>query len=521
LSPEARPVHEVTWPDWDSLQLSEWQYDLLADRSKKKIVDAGRGAGKSYGIVLDAMIDAVDLYDERVKLKNFPRPGPLVVVAFVAPNMQNLRDLWGAVKALAPKLKGNTKDGEKRYLVRNNEKVMYLFGESRGIDIRILSAWLPNSMRGMSIDILVCDEWAFCGYSVERQKTLEGSGKGGDEVYFTILQKLINRAFCHGKVTIASTPLSNYFDDWCQAAAAGGDGHAFSGWSFHQAKWSDNQFLTPQQVEDIEAERRQNEYKFRQEREGELHVVFPKFTATDRAFTTELIDSVLIAKLAFMSKGPYGLGIDVSWMGPDWLCVGVADLSLNVLVHVELHPKTALPDILQITQRLMSKFKVPPGRFGYDATGEGKSLSKLFPQEWEAEAVYFWDKQKPHLVKGVELRLQHGGLRIPDPEHFDFSTLPHCKMPEDQDQRTNFAQLVAELRDYRRREDTLANGEKRVKYMKGDLLKRDDCVDMLSVLNHVMPSLALQVKSGKTKQKLADAFNKQWGGGDRPTRRAA
>lgn len=516
---DIKPVQEVTWPNWDALQLSDWQYDFLADRSKKKLLCAGRGAGKSYAVVLDALIDAVDLYDERSRMKNFHRPGPLVVVGFVAPNLQNLRDLWAAVKALAPKLKGRTRDGEKRYLARENKKTLWLFGESRGIEIRLMSAWLPNSMRSASIDVLVCDEWAFCGYSTQRQKTIEGTGKGGDEVYFTVLEKLINRAFCFGKVTIASTPLSNYFDDWCQQAASGEAGHSFSGWSFHHATWEANQFLTPAQVIDIQAERGRNEYKFRQEREGELHVVFPKFTATDRAFTNELIDSCLIDKLPFMSRGPYAAGCDVSWMGPDWLVVWVADTSMNVLVHCEYHPKTHLPDILNILQRLKARFKIPSGRLGYDATGEGKSLAKLLPEEWNAEAVYFWDKQKPHLVRNVEMRMQHGALRIPDPERFDFASLPHYKDPEGQDQKANFAQAIAELRDYRRREDTLPNGEKRVKYMKGDAIKRDDGVDGLSVLCHVMPALPLQTKSGKTKKTLAQAFNNAWGGG--PVKRAA
>lgn len=493
----------IEYPDWSRTQLSRWQWDFIADESKLKILDAGRGAGKTFCVVLDALISAHEIFAERGEC--FLRPGPRVVVAFVAPNKQNMLDMWAFIKNLCPHPKGRTRDGEKRYVVRENQKSIFLYGMSSGIEIRLYSAWNPNSMRGASVDILVCDEWAFCGYSKEKQRVKSENDKGGDEVWYTILQKLINRAFSYGKVIIASTPFSNYFDDWCQQAMAG-EGE-FGKWSFHHATAEDNDHLTTAQIIDIRAERAINPHKYEQEREGRLHVVFPKFTAQNAAFTKELIDSCLIDKMQSVSKGPYAVGIDVSWLGSDWLCVMVVDISLNVLVHCELHPKTDIGDIMNLTQRLHKQWNLKPGKLGYDATGEGKSLAKILPAEWEAQPVFFWDNQKPHLVNGVVLRMQHGGLRIPDPEHFDFSKLPHCDV-EGQDQKANFAQAIAELRDYRRREDTLPSGEKRVRYMKGDL-KRDDCMDALSVLSHVMPGIPMESR-GRTKQSLAEKFGRAW-----------
>ena len=504
-----RATTELHWPDWNTLKLSRWQHKFLLDPNPRKLAVCGRGAGKSFAILVDAILAGMNLYPERVAYGGYPRPGPLVVIGVVAPNLQNLRDLWAMAKMIVPRIPGKTREGEPRYLVRENTHTIWLFGQSRGIEIRFMSAWLPNSMRSASIDILVCDEWAFCGFSTQKQRAVEGLGKAGDEVYYTILEKLIVRSFCYGKVTVASTPLSNYFDDWCQNALAGNSGD-FGDFSCHHATALDNDFLTAEQRVTIEGERSRNEWKYRQERLAELHVVFPRFTATDAAFQSALIDGCLVEELPGSSRGPYAIGLDVSWLGPDWLAVLVADVTLNMLVHVELHAKTDVGDILALMKRLHETWKPAPGRFGYDATGEGKSLAKLVPAHWRAEPVYFWDNQKPHLVRAVEMRMQHGAFRVPHPDRFDFSTLPGPRVAE-QDQRANFAQLVAEFRDYRKREDTLTNGTKRIRYMKGDLLKRDDTCDAASVLCHVLPSLSLVEGQPQRAKKLAAAFRGMYG----------
>jgi hypothetical protein len=494
----------ITWPDWQNLRLSPWQKRFLWDDSLLKICAAGRGAGKSFVILLDALIAAMDLYLERREAAYWPRPGPMVIVGIVAPNLQNLHDLWAAAKTLVPHLPGNMPNGEKRFLVRENKKTIYLFGESRGIQIRLMSAWLPNSMRSASIDILVCDEWAFCGYSVKYRKTMEGVGKGGDEVYFTILEKLVIRSFCLGKITIASTPLSNYFDDWCDQAITGeGD---FALWNFHRAHALDNIHLTEAQKAQIAEEKSRNEWKYAQEREAALHVVYPKHTATDLAWPSDLVDSILVKELPLPIKGPFAGAIDISWTGPNFLCVGIVDLNTNTIIHVEYHPKTKIDDIMGIMRRVHDRWRLKPKRLGYDATGEGKSVNKLLPDEWEAEPVYFWDKQKPHLVRNVLLRAKSGQLRILDPENFDFDRLPPEWNPEGQNQKENFAKIIAEIRDYRKVEDTLPNGDKRIRYFKGPVIGTDDGVDMLSVMGHVMPAV-IDITQRTTKRKrLADGF---------------
>lgn len=510
-----RSAQVINFPDWRYMSLSGWQKKFVADRSKRKILNAGRGAGKSVALVIDALIDAHELFAERPD--TFLRPGPRVIVAFVAPNHQNQRDLWAAIKSWTPKLKGKTRDGEKMRHVDEKTKTLWLYGQSRGIEIRLLSAWTPNGMRGGSVDIMVLDEWAFCGYSIRKQKNVAGLGKSGDEVWDSILEKMVNRAFCFGKVTIASTPFSNYFDDWCHSALTGeGD---FKKWSYHYATAFDNDFLTEEQKEEIADEEHKHPYKFRQERMAELHVVFPRFSATDYAYSNELINSVLIEALPGPSKGPYAAAIDISWLGSDWLCVVVVDLTTNIIVHVELHQKTDIHDIMRIFERVHNTWKIAPGKMGYDSTGEGRSISKLLPKQWECEPVFFYDSQKPGLVNNVVLRMQQGALLIPDPETFDFDTLPRQGLVEEQDRKANFAQAVAELKDYRRREDSLPSGDKRVKFMKGDIINRDDTVDALSVLGHVMPSLAMIPKSDKTKEKLANAFKNVYGGGGGARRR--
>jgi hypothetical protein len=514
MSPQTLPAKLIDYPDWSKTRVSTWQWDFIADSSKLKILDAGRGAGKTFIIVQDALLCAHEVLEERDG--DFPRPGPRVVIAFVAPNKQNMRELWAMIKFLVPRPTGKTKDGEKNFLIRENEKTIFLYGMSRGIEVRLYSGVNPNSMRGASIDILVCDEWAFCGYSKEKKRVQAENDKGGDEVYFTILQKTINRAFSYGKVTIASTPFSNYFDDWCQQSLhfqkTGEITGPFSRFSFHHATAEDNDFLEDAQILDIRDEALQHRQKYEQERLGRLHVVFPRSTAQNHAFTTELVDSCLIEALPTPSKGPYAVGIDISWMGSDWLCVWVADTSLNVLVHIELHHKTDITDITNLMHRLHKDWKLGPGRLGYDATGEGKTVTKILPKDWETVPVFFWDNQKPHLVRGVELRMQHAALRIPSPETFDFSTLPQWNAVDGQDQKANFMQAVKELRDYRKRTDELPSGERRVRYMKGDVEGRDDCMDALSVLCQVMPPIALP-STGKTKERLRDKFNRAYGGG--------
>lgn len=504
---QRRAAQVINFPDWSRMGLSRWQRKFIADRSKRKILNAGRGAGKSVAIVMDALIEGHLLLKERPD--TFLRPGPRVIIAFVAPNHQNQRDLWAAIKAWTPKLKGTTKDGEKMRHVDEKTKTMWLYGQSRGIEIRLLSAWTPNGMRGGNVDILVLDEWAFCGYSIRKQKSVAGLGKSGDEVWDSILQKMINRAFCYGKVLIASTPFSNYFDDWCQQALTG-EGGPFKDWSYHYASALDNDFLTDEQKEEIAEEEKSHPYKYRQERMAELHVVFPRFSATDYAYSEQLLSNVLIDALPGPSTGPYAAGIDISWLGSDWLCVVVVDLSTNVVVHVELHPKTDIHDIMNIFKRVHDTWKIAPGRLGYDSTGEGRSVSKLLPKEWDCVPVFFYDSQKPGMVNNVVLRMQQGALKIPNPDTFDFDTLPRRGIVDQQDRKANFAQMVAELKDYRRREDSLPSGDKRVRYMKGDIINRDDTCDGLTVVCNVMPSLAMIPKTNKTKKKLADAFNKSW-----------
>ena len=73
---------QLHWPDWGRLKLSAWQRDLVEDRSRRKLVCAGRGAGKSFAILLDALIDAMVLFDGR-RRTDFQRPGPLVMMGVI------------------------------------------------------------------------------------------------------------------------------------------------------------------------------------------------------------------------------------------------------------------------------------------------------------------------------------------------------------------------------------------------------------------------------------------------------
>jgi hypothetical protein len=172
-----------------NLELLPWQQEVLADDARFKVVVAGRRCGKSHIAAVSLLINALE--------------GEKGVTVYVAPTQGMARDiLWHKLFEIAGSLITNSNINNLEMTLTGGKR-LYLKGADR-----------PDTLRGLSINHLVLDEYAFMK----------------QDVYEAILRPALSDL--KGSALFIGTPDGrNHFYD-LYAGAVSGAWEGYQGWTF-------------------------------------------------------------------------------------------------------------------------------------------------------------------------------------------------------------------------------------------------------------------------------------------------
>lgn len=425
-------ARQVTWPDWRHTRLTPKHLALYRSDHRKVLVNAGRAFGKDHILFLRGMRLMFTLFAARKADPGWHRLGPVVHLGVAAPVSQNFGDLWRRFRDLLPDIPGPSRDGTPNIHVREKDCEVELFGKNQ-ILVSFGSAFRGDNVRGGGFDILLVTEAAYLNEMTLTQAFMP----------------LVFRPNYTGWAMLNSTPRGPGHW-WDRAIRDSRNGNGYWGdFELHEGTYLDNPCTTPTDLADFEAERRQNIYKFRQERLAWIGVDAPTDDLLSdeegRAWKPDQIDRCILRPDAGASREmprtvrPVWIGVDLATTGPDHLGVVVVD-SNGVVVDIERHAKTGMEEVVSIMERLHEYWK--PQRLSFDAHGPiGKRLEGRLARINANPVVY--NRGKAEMVKHLTQHMVQGTLRIPD---------PHAYTMTGKFRAANYAKLLEELRSYRRYE---------------------------------------------------------------------
>ena len=201
-----------------NFQLLKWQQEVFKDKTRFKVIAAGRRCGKSR-------LSAVTLLIEGI---NCPEGSS---VMYVAPTLGQARTIiWDLLMELGRPIIKSAHINNLEITLVNGRKILV-----RGADN-------PDSLRGVSLTYLVMDEVAF--------------------IKAEIWEKVLRAALSDkkGRAMFISTPSGrNHFYDWYQLGQSGND-EEWKSWHFTTA---DNETIDPKEIE--AAKRTLSSFAFNQE----------------------------------------------------------------------------------------------------------------------------------------------------------------------------------------------------------------------------------------------------------------
>lgn len=201
-----------------NFQLLKWQQEVFKDKTRFKVIAAGRRCGKSR-------LSAVTLLIEGI---NCPEGSS---VMYVAPTLGQARTIiWDLLMELGRPIIKSAHINNLEITLVNGRKILV-----RGADN-------PDSLRGVSLTYLVMDEVAF--------------------IKAEIWEKVLRAALSDkkGRAMFISTPSGrNHFYDWYQLGQSGED-EEWKSWHFTTA---DNETIDPKEIE--AAKRTLSSFAFNQE----------------------------------------------------------------------------------------------------------------------------------------------------------------------------------------------------------------------------------------------------------------
>lgn len=187
-----------------NFQLLKWQQEVFKDKTRFKVIAAGRRCGKSR-------LSAVTLLIEGI---NCPEGS---AVMYVAPTLGQARTIiWDLLMELGRPIIKSAHINNLEITLVNGRKILV-----RGADN-------PDSLRGVSLTYLVLDEVAFIK----------------PEIWEKVLRAALSDK--KGRAMFISTPSGrNHFYDWYQLGQSGTD-EEWKSWHFTTA---DNETIDPKEIE--------------------------------------------------------------------------------------------------------------------------------------------------------------------------------------------------------------------------------------------------------------------------------
>ena len=459
----SRPERVVHWPDWSKFRPSPVQRAIYDDNSREVAVCAGRGFGKDLVLLYRALRLGFQLYADRKARPRWFRPGPVCSIAIIAPQSSNYEGAWEKVRDALPTIPGSGVGGQPNVLIFEKSRKIEIFGKNQ-IVIRFLSSWGKNNVRSHGYDIMVITEAAFLPESV----------------FNSVLKPLCQRPGYAGMIALNSTPYNNWFDLACDQAQK----HigSYGDWSVHFAKTSDNPYCEDWLIKLMEKCKVSNPWRYRQEYCAELFIDVPlDDVETDpktRAFAPDLIEPCYVIEEQKVT-GPFLIGLDLAWQGPDDLAVVVLDEPTGFVCSIEVHPKTGEQEIRRIFERLNEQWSHP--LIVYDATHWlGSKIQgflrgcRVHPYKVRGEEG---DRSKAGLVKHFISHALAQSIKLPHPDRYPFP---------DVTQRMHHQRLRQEIKGYRATVEVRPDGRRFIRYAKGPLTS-DDILDALHFATIFLP----------------------------------
>jgi len=178
--------------------LQECHEAVLFDESRFRVVNAGRGWGKTSLILADMLIGCLSAYTDAHGRRLSPRLG------YMAPDLKQAKDIfWERAVHFFHPITLRINKSEHRITLIN------------GATIHLLGSNYPDSARGAYFTRFYLDEAAFA--------------KSTEEILTKIVRPMLDRVRPYGEMLITSTPDGrNYFYDLCKRGI-----DKEEGWSYH------------------------------------------------------------------------------------------------------------------------------------------------------------------------------------------------------------------------------------------------------------------------------------------------
>ena len=417
------PVLEFPPPGWMHAAWQRRVWDKTRDLVRPSIIfmNAGRGAGKDIIAIRCILRDALKWYERQKRRKASGEEratlNPLVKVWVVAPQENNIKQTWedwkGELRDLAacwgPPCGFGDSETEWlfREVVRENKLIVFGRGELE-IEKRLTST--RDALRGPGVDLVHWTEFATETSLGELDRAFRGELPG-----------TLTRAGRLGRVYTTTTPKGPMGGYWEELGRRFGgeaftevtDGELLSadGLSLYvHATSFENEFLTPEQRIQIEAERT-NGWLYEQER-------LARFVIGDlggeKAFARAWVEKCLVGSTpAREGFRQIIFGVDIARFGEDETCYVGVDDSSGDLVRVEFHKGRSGADVVEDLKRLYGEF--PGCLFFVDSTGHRGYIADFAPS-WLPFTETHFARQKEKWVGGLRMLFQTGRLRIPSPE---------------------------------------------------------------------------------------------------------
>jgi hypothetical protein len=408
---------------WKSSAWQERVWEDTEELGKPRLVvlNAGRGAGKDIIATRCILRDALKWY-ERQKGKRdrgelVEELNPLVKIWVVAAQENNLKQAWedwkGTLRGLARQwgpacgFDENETDWLFREVVRENKIILFGRGEIE-LEKRVTST--RDALRGPGVDLVHWTEMA--------TETVPGEF---ERAFVEELPGTITRSGRLGRIygtTTPKGPVGGWFDTVCGIFGEDVFREVENGarWSsdrlgyYCHAESLSNEFLTPEQVEQIEAEVI-NGWRYEQERMARVVI---GDLGGKKAFDREWVEKCLVGvRLDGSSYRQVSVGVDIARLGNDETCYCAVDDDSGEVLLLEFHVKLTGQRIVEDLVRIQGMF--PGCVFYVDSTGHRGYIADFAPASLQFVETQF-SRQKEKWVGGLRMLLQMGKLRIPDPD---------------------------------------------------------------------------------------------------------
>lgn len=393
------PVIRCPSPSW---RFSKEQLQVWNCPARTRVIEAGRGAGKSLLNARIAIREALRLYAERCAARangtmDVAAQNPLVSVAVIADSRRNLdqtrQEYIGALSSMARDA-GVPDSALYEFLV--NSQLIRIGGSESELVIRFIVAQDEGTLRGYGFDLLHATEAAFL------RETWLGEANG-----------CLTRAGRAGIMLLDSTPCGpdGLWVTLCESAK---DAGAYFRWTSY-----DNPFVGLDFFESLEAERQlqllNDSYStFQQERLAMR--VLGDAGRTKVYNRVEIESSIVRVPVAPKRSGELFCGLDIAAGGGiDYTAAVIVNDDFQV-VHAERDQSTDGRQIVDLMERLNRAWGGQL-RFRVDCTAN-TALAAFFPQHLQVEPVLMrgaaqGGTTKERLVLNIRMLLNMKKLAIP------------------------------------------------------------------------------------------------------------